>query len=192
MRGIGLLLFVVYMPYLFSMEFMSQQIGLQGSVFAPTQTVLMAILKWITYMCIGTCMIAPFFNLKTLREFTALITPIVLILNGIFFKQVTIYSTGAVSYYDYRCIFYALSLCLSACVAGEALYQKIRTKDFAHFGKSVLFALAFLGIWFMAFMPLHFPQLMVGHIGQKTKDFNVTHRILMYICVAFKIGRAHV
>ncbi len=188
MRGLGLLLFVLYMPYLFSMEFMSGQVGLQGGVFTPTQTVLMAILKWVTYFSIGTCMMAPFFNIRNMRDYTALFVPIVLLINGIVFKQVTIYSTGAVNYYDHRSVFYAICLCICGCIAGEALYEKIRAKDFANWWKSALLGLAFLGIWCMAFMPLHFPQLMFGYIGEETKGFTVTHRILIYICIAFMFG----
>ena len=189
LKGLGVLLFIAYIPYLFAMEQMSNQIGLQGGVFTPTVTVLMAILKWLTYFSLAACMMEAFFyNKENVRAYVTFFVPVILLINGILLKNVAIYATGAVEYYDYRVIFYAISLCLAGCIAGEALYTKIYTKDFKNVGKTLLKALAFLGIWFMAFMPMHFPQLMFGYIGQETAEFTLTHRLLMYTCIAFMFG----
>ena len=188
MRGLAALLFIAYLPYLFSMEQMSNQIGLHDGVFSPLVTVLMAILKWLTYFSFAACMIAPFYNKKDARAFITFFVPVILLINGIVFKSVAIYATGGANYYDYRAVWYAICLCLAGCIAGEALYTKIREKDFAKTHKAVLQGLIFFGIWFMAFMPMHFPQLMFGYIGQETAGFTLTHRLLIYICIAFMFG----
>ena len=139
LKGLGLLLFIAYIPYLFAMEQMSNQIGLQGGVFTPTVTVLMAILKWLTYFSLAACMMEAFFyNKENVRAYVTFFVPVILLINGILLKNVAIYATGAVEYYDYRVIFYAISLCLAGCIAGEALYTKILNKDFKNVGKSLL------------------------------------------------------
>ena len=189
-KGLSVLLFLFYLPYLFSMEEISNQIGLSGGVFSPAVTVLMAILKWLTYFALAVCMIQPFFNKRNMRDFTAFFVPVILLLNGIFLKPHTIYVTANTdgAYYDYRIIFYTISLGLAACVSGVALLSALREKDFTQMGKRLVKAALFALIWIMAFMPMYFLQLLFGEIGQKTADFTFTHRLLMYICIGFMFG----
>jgi ABC-2 type transport system ATP-binding protein len=64
----------------------------------------------------------------------------------------------------------------------------IREKYFSDLGKHIGKAFAFLGIYFMAFMPQYFPQLVLGHIGDKPEGFTLTHRLLIYVCILFMFG----
>ena len=98
MRGLAALLFIAYLPYLFSMEEMSNQIGLHDGVFTPTVTALMAILRWLTYFSFAACIITPFFNKKDARAFITFFVPVILLMNGIVFKGVAIYATGGAHY----------------------------------------------------------------------------------------------
>ena len=190
-KGLSVLLFLFYLPYLFSMEEISNQIGLFGGVLSPSTTALLAILKWLTYFALAVCMIQPFFdNKRSMRDFTAFFAPVILLLNGIFLKPYTVFVTGNADglYYDYRIIFYAVSLCLAAGVAGKALLSILKEKDYGELGKRIGQVFAFMGIWLIAFMPLYFLQLLFGEIGQETAGFTLTHRLLMYICIAFMFG----
>jgi len=186
--GLSVLLFVAYMPYLFSLEVVSRQEGLDGGVLSKGATVAMAILKWFTYFMMAACMTQPFFKKKNLTDCVAFLTPVPLLLSGIFFKQHSVFVTGAVAYYDFRLIMYAVCLCLSACVSGAALYSKIAEKDFGQIAKRLGKAALFVLIWLMGFMPMYFPQLMFGLIGEETAEFTLTHRLLIYICIAFMFG----
>ena len=135
-------------------------------------------------------MIQPFFQQRALRDFTAFFVPVILLLNGVFLKSYSVYVTGNISgaYYDYRIVFYAVSLCLAACVAGNALLTILCEKDFVQMGKRIGKAALFMAIWLIAFMPLYFLQLVFGEVGQKTVDFTLTHRLLLYTTVAFMFG----
>lgn len=190
LRGLSVLLFLFYLPYLFSLEEISNQIGLAGGVFSPAVTVLMAILKWLTYFSLAVCMIQPFYGKRNMRDFTAFFVPVILLLNGIFLKAYTTYVTGDIggAYYDYRIIFYAICLCLAAGVSGNALISILRERDFAGIGKRIGKAALFMAIWLMGFMPLYFLQLVFGEIGEKTADFTLTHRLLLYTTIAFMFG----
>ena len=189
-KGLSVLLFLFYLPYLFSMEEISNQIGLSGGVFSPAATFFLAILKWLTYFSLAVCMIQPFFRKRSMQDFTAFFIPVILLLNGIFLKAHTVYVTGTAdgAYYDYRIVFYAVCLCLAAGIAGNALLTTIKEKDLAGLTKRIGKAALFMAIWLLGFMPMYFLQLVFGEIGEKTVDFTLTHRLLLYITIAFMFG----
>ena len=186
--ALAVLLFLTYMPYLFSMEEISNQEGLHGGVLPAGQTAALAILKWLAYFSLATCMVQPFFNKQNLRDFTALFVPIILLINAIVLKPYSIFVTNEVAYYDYRIIIYAVCLGLASCISGNALVSMIIEKDWKKIGVRIGKAAVFMLIWLMGFMPMYFPKLMFGIIGEETAKFTLTHRLLMYTCVAFMFG----
>lgn len=170
------------------MEEISNQIGLTGGAQSVGKTVWIVILKWLTYFSLAVCMMQPFFNKKNVNDFTALFVPVILLLNGIFLKSHSILVTNTVAYYDYRIILYAVSLGLAACISGNALVSMIVEKDFDKIGVRIANAIGFMFIWLMGFMPMYFPKVMFGYIGEETAKFTLTHRLLMYTCIAFMFG----
>ena len=185
LRGLAVLLFLAYMPCLFSLEEISNQVGLENGILPAGQTVGMAILKWFAYFSMSACMVQPFFGKKKLRDFVAIFAPIIFICSAIFLRKYCIYVTKEVAYYDFRIIFYAISLALSACISGSALYSMLAEKDFSKIGKRLGQAILFMLIWVMGFMPLYFLQLVFGRVGQETAGFTFTHRLLIYTCIVF-------
>lgn len=183
--ALSVLLFITYIPYLFSMEEISNQIGLAEGVLPPAQAVLLVILKWFSFFAIAVCMVQPFFDKKNMRDFTALFVPIILLLNGIFLKPYSVFVTNEVAYFDFRIIFYSICLCLVACISGNALVSMIIEKNWANIGKRIGKAALFMLIWFMGFMPYYFLQLLFGSVGEETAGFTLTHRLLLYTCIAF-------
>ena len=188
LRALSILLFICYMPYLFALEELSNQVGLANGIYPPFQTVLLAILKWFTYFTLAVCMIQPFYDKQNVNDYVAFVAPIILLLNGVFLKPFATVVTGDALYTDFRIVFYAICLCLSACVSGASLFSYIKKKEFTGFGKRIGKALLFMAIYLIAFMPMYFLQLCFGHIGQETAGFTLTHRLLMYACIAFMFG----
>ena len=156
LRGLSVLLFLCYLPYLFSLEEISNQVGLADSVYTPVQTVLLALLKWATYFTFAVAMMQPFYNKQNVKDYVAFFAPVVLILNAIFLKPFAVVVTGDALYTDYRIVFHAICLCLTACLSGSTLVSYAKNKGFAEIGKRLYKALLFVGIWFMAFMPMYF------------------------------------
>ena len=185
-KGLSLLLFVLYMPHLFAMEEISNYIGLNNGLFSPAVTVLVVLLKWVTYLSTAILVMAPFFpNKKNSQDFTAFFVPLILLLNCIFFKQIVVSICGKADWYNWHIIIYSILIALMGGISGEKLIQYIKEKDFDGIVKRLLKA-ALLGIiYLMAFMPLYLPQLFFGLIGEKATSLVVNHRILIYICVLF-------
>ena len=52
---LSVLLFLIYMPHLFTLEVISDQIGLSGGFYSPVALVFLMLLKWLTYF--GTAVV---------------------------------------------------------------------------------------------------------------------------------------
>ncbi len=185
LKGLAVLLFLLYLPYLFSFEAIRDQVGLIGGTQSPVATAFIALLKWVTYFSVAVCIMSPFYKIRSLRDYTALFVPIILILNAIFLKPFTVFVTGEVAFYDYRIIIYSACLSLMGAISGATLLSVIKENGLKNLGKRVGKAFGFMGIWIIAFMPLYLPQLILGHIGDKPEGFTLTHRLLIYVCFIF-------
>ncbi len=185
LRGLSVLLFLLYTPYLFSLEVVSDQVGLSGGVNAPVVTVLTGLLKWLTYFTLAATMALSFFEKKSLDDFAAIIAPVVLLLNAIFLKPVAVSIVGSADYFHWQIVLYAIALSLAFGLTGARTIELIAKKDFSAFfkrlGKAGLWSLLYLP----AFLPVYLPQLFFGIIGEETLDFTLTHRLLIYISFAF-------
>ena len=184
-KALSLLLFVVYIPYLFMMEEISNQIGLEGGVYSPFITVLFAILKWVTYFSIAVTVIKPFFNKKSLNDYVSFFVPVIVLLNVVFLSNWSTLVTGGVNYFDIRIILYSVALAIMGAISISSLINVIVRKDFKGVLKRLICALAFMAIYLMAYMPEFIPQLFFGYTGGETQGFTVTHRLLIYACIGF-------
>ena len=182
-KAMGILLFAVYMPHLFSLEVISNYEGLEGGLFSPTVTVLVTILKWFTYLTTAVLIMTPFFNKRASKDFSAFLAPVVLLLNFIFFKEIVISILGYVDYYHWHIIIYAIIIALMSALSGERLIDYIANKNFGEIGKRLGLMALFTLLYLPAFLPIYAPQLFFGQAFGEATGFSQTHRILIYICV---------
>lgn len=187
-KALSILLFFVYVPYIFMLEDISSQIGLEGGVYSPVATVLLVILKWFTYFSIATCIIHPFFKKKALKDYVAFVVPVIVLLNVIFLSQWSTLVTGSVSYFDIRIILYGASIGICGIIAVSSLIKIIAEKDNKGLAKRILTALLFMLVYLLAYMPEFLPQLFFGIVGGETEGFTVTHRVLIYFSLLFAFG----
>lgn len=187
-KVISLLLFVLYVPYLFLMEEISNQLGLIGGSFSPFVTISLVLLKWVTYFSIVACIVVSFFEKKALHDFVSFFVPVIAILNAVFLRPWSVLVTGEISYYDFRVVLYSICVGLAGAIGGSKLIEILVKKEFSDISKRLLKALGFAGVYLMAFMPEFLPQLIFGNAGGETHGFSVTHRIMIYICILFALG----
>ena len=176
-------------------------------MFAPAQTVLIALLKWFTLMMTAVLIVMPFFKKREAKDFSVFVAPVITILNVIFFRQIAktiIYypdnlgvwedkypgsglfdSNPDVNLFHWRIIIYACLIALMGAISFERLLRFIMEKDFTElkkrFGKLALFVLFYM----IAFMPVYVPQLFFGYAGSEPKGFKVSHRLLIYLTLGF-------
>ena len=68
LRSLALLLFAAMIPYLFWMNEMSNQLGLEGEMFSKAGYVLIGVLDWLTVLTIAVTIVMPFFAKKQPRD----------------------------------------------------------------------------------------------------------------------------
>lgn len=184
---LSVLLFLIYMPHLFTLEVISDQIGLSGGFYSPVALVFLMLLKWLTYFGTAVCILLPFFNNQRAKDFATFIVPVTMLLNFIFFKQIVVSILGRVDYYHWKIIIYAVITALVTAISGEKLIEFFVEKDFKdkqlpkRFGKLGIYFLVYL----FAYMPVYAPQLLFGYAGDTPAGFTVVHRLLIYFCFLF-------
>ena len=177
---LALLLFFAMIPYMFWMNEMSNQVGLNGMMFSKSGYVLVAILEWLTVMTVAVAIVSPFFPKKEARDYCAIFAIPVIIANIAALRPVIKGNLGTLDLTHWRAMIHMARIALTAMICGNALIELIVSRDFEKLGKRLgkmgLFALLYL----IAFMPTYFPQLLFGQIGEITEDFTVTHRMFIY------------
>lgn len=187
LRCISVILFFAFMPHLFGLEIISNQVGLDGGVFSSSEYVFAAIIDWLTVITIAASILSPFFYKRSMQDFCSFIAVAVIIINIIGLKTTTVSILGELDLYNWRIFLYEGLLVLVSMICGSSLIKTIATSDFAEIGKRIVKMFLFMLCYAFAFMPIYFPQLILGHIGQETDDFTVTHRIFIYISVVVPI-----
>ena len=201
LKALSVALFFLYMPQLFMRESIAYQWGLSQEMnvgyysiyflpFTKTQTVFLAILKWMTNFMVANLVMMPFFDKKDSEDFATFVAPLVVVLNCIFFRpiitSILYYPGETISLYHWRAVVYACVIGLSGAIAFEKLIRVVMTRDFKdmkrRLGKMALYFLLFV----FAFMPMYIPQLFFGRGDfPKAKDFTVAHRLILYFTVVF-------
>ena len=199
-RALSVALFLLYMPELFYRESIASQIGLVfdptvgGShiPFTPSQTVLIALLRWMTLFTIGVTVTLPFFEKREAKDFAIFIAPVVIVLNCVFFRPtmtVMAYSSSEpISLYHWRSVIHACVIALTGAIVFERVIRFFREGDYKGLGRRF----GKLGLYFLlyvfAFMPVYVPQLFFGLVGPKPSGFTVSHRLLLYFTLLFPLG----
>jgi len=203
-KALSVALFLLYMPHLFLKESVAWQVGLTeifngngeliGGAHLPygaVATAFLAILKWATLLTVAVTVTLPFFDKRESKDYAIFVSPVVVLLNVIFFRPVAtsiVYSaTETLSLYHWRVVVYACVVALMGAISFDRLIRFVMEKDYKdlgrRFGRLGLYVLLYL----LAFMPTYVPQLLFGYVGQEPKDFTVTHRLLLYFTVLFPL-----
>ena len=180
LRTLAVLLFAAMIPFLFWMNEISNQIGLEGELFSSAGCILVTIVEWVTTITMAILITTPFFTKQEARDYSALLAIPVVILNIAVFRSAVKANLGEVNLTHWRTYIYMVRLILAAMIGGNACIKLIVAKDFEYIGKRIGKMFAFVALYAIAFMPVHFPQLLFGEIGETPKGFTFTHRLFIY------------
>ncbi len=182
LQGLAALLFCAYLPHLFGLEVISNQVGLEGGLFSSAGYVLVAVLEWLTTLTVAVCILTPFFKKQVARDFCAFIGSIIVLVNIVALRPVVVSILGAADMLHFRTFLHEGILLLSGLICGSICLETVAKKDFAGIGKRIAKACLFAFLYLVAFMPVYFLQLLFGAVGQEAQDFTLTHRLLIYGC----------
>ena len=180
LRGVAALLFCAYVPHLFGLEVISNQVGLDGGLFSPLGYVLIAILEWLTTLTVAVCILTPFFKKQVARDFCAFIGLAVVIANIVALRPTVVSILGTADMLHWRTFLFEGILLLTGVLCGSACLETVFNRDFEKIGKRLGKAALFTLFYLIAFMPIYFLQLVCGEVGQEATDFTFTHRLLIY------------
>ena len=179
-RTLAILLFFAMIPYMFWLNAMSTQLGLEGGLFSKTGNVLVAVLDWLTVLTVGVTIVMPFFQKREPKDYCAFFAIPVLLVNVIALRPVIKGNLGAVNLTHWRAIVHMARIVLMSMLGGCTLIKTIRERDFDGIGKRIGKTAIFAALYLIAFMPTYFPQLLFGAVGDETQDFTFTHRLFIY------------
>ena len=176
----SILLFAALIPYLFWMNAISNQVGLNGELFSPTGYILVSVLEWLTVMTVATAIVMPFFKKQEARDYCAFFAIPVILLNIICLKPVITANLGVWDMTHWRTWIHGARILLTAMICGNACIKAIVGRDFDNIGKRLGKMALFIILYLLAFMPTYVPQLMFGTVGEVTEDFTFIHRLFIY------------
>ena len=177
---LALLLFAAMIPYMFWLNAMSKQIGLDGGMFSKAGYVLVGALDWLTVLTIGIAIVTPFFTKKEAHDYCATLAIPVILANIVFFRSMVKGNLGTADLTHWRTIVYMVRIVLLAMLCGASLLRLISTRDFEGFGKRFGKVAIFTALYLFAFMPTYYPQLVLKNLGEQTEEFTFIHRLFIY------------
>ena len=178
---LAILLFGVYMPHLFGKEVISEQIGLQdGLLFSPFGYVGMSVLDWVTTILTAFAIISPFFPKQEAKDFRSFWSIPILLANILLIKSVAVSIHGVADMTHWRTIIFEVNILLMSMICGASFLEAIAAKDFENIGKRLGKAALSIVLYLMAFMPIYFPQLILGECGGDAEGLTLMHRLLIY------------
>ncbi len=177
---LALLLFAAMIPYMFWLNAMSEQVGLDGEMFSKAGYALVGALEWLTVLTIGIAIVMPFFTKKEAHDYCATLAIPVIIANIVFFRSMVKGNLGTADLTHWRTIVYMVRIVLLAMLCGGALLRLIFTRDFEGFGKRFGRVAIFTALYLFAFMPTYYPQLVLKSLGEQTDEFTFIHRLFIY------------
>ena len=185
--GLAFLLFAAMIPYMFFLNSLSEQLGLNGGLFSKGGYVLVGALDWLTVMTVAIAIVSPFFAKKEARDYCAFIGIAVVIANVAAFRPMVKGNLGELNLTHWRTYVYGVRIVLTAMICGNALMELLTSRDFEgllkRLGKMGVFAILYL----VAFMPTYFPQLLFGRVGDKAEGFTLVHRLFMYVAFVLPV-----
>ena len=148
------------------------------------KTVLAVLLVWFSYLAIFCAIFGAFFPYKTLHNINRFFSPVVLVLDLLFFRT---YMTALMGHaifdggFDIRLPFF---LALLAFTAATALSDWCADHTLPR-GKEILTLCYTLPFAALAFMPAYVPQALFGYMNQtlEFEGFTPEHRLILYFSV---------
>lgn len=180
LQALSIILFIIYMPHLFTREVITNQIGLQNGLFDSNTTILLVILRWLVYLTNAILIVMPFFDKKEPQYYSAFFAPIFIVLNWVFFKELCITISGTIDL-NKQNVIYAIVMALNTVISFNKLFDFILQRDFGKIHVKLLKGFLYGLFYLMAFMPINTLQILFGEYGDGAKNFTVIHRIYIYI-----------
>ena len=177
---LAFLLFFAMIPYMFWLNVLSNQHGLDGALFSKAGYAMVGLLDWFTVLSIAVTIVVPFFTKKEARDYCAFVAVLVIIANIAFLRPVIKGNLGSEDLTHWRAIVHMGRIVLLAMICGNTLIELIRSRDFEDIGKRIAKMALFTVLYMIAFMPTYYPQLLFGRVGDETQDFTLTHRLYIY------------
>ena len=186
--GLAFLLFASMIPYMFFLNSLSKQLGLNGALFSKGGYVLVGVLDWLTVLTVAISIVSPFFVKKEAKDYCAFVGVAVVIANIAAFRPMVEGNLGVLDLTHWRTYVYMARIVLTAMICGNALLEFILSRDFEGIGKRLGKMGLFIALYLIAFMPTYFPQLLFGEVGDEVQDFSQTHRLFIYVSFILPIS----
>jgi ABC-2 type transport system ATP-binding protein len=186
----SVILFVVYMFRLFTADAIDNTYFLFGGdsttwLFPFGKSLWMIFLRWMTYLLLAVAIVGPFFPQKVIKQILGYFGTAISILNVIFFKSHIIGFIGTYEPLSYRGIQFAIEIVILAVICSLYLTNLcksfLKNKEIPDLKKQIT---TFIGVFawlLLAYMPQALLENLFGHMGIVPEDFNLSHRLVIYI-----------
>jgi ABC-2 type transport system ATP-binding protein len=178
----GVMLFCIYCVRLFQRSSIDDIFALKGYMQGGI-VVFIDILRWITVTLDLIIPTVCFIKIKTLKNLTAFLGPIICLLNIIFLNTNFNAYIGVNNFVssDYRCYFFIFENAMIGASGIYFLYNKIKEKDFSNFKIQLKYMLICLPLLMLMVFSQSLLQNCFGKINAKAEDFNRMHRFVIYV-----------
>jgi len=186
-------LVAVYAFRLFSTDVIRQSVALVPTEalagFSSVGIALITILRALTNLAVIVAMMAPWYNVKFIKNLMVFFVPIVYITNVCVFKWhiISFVGAGAALTLNYRTMQFALECIFVLCLSSFYIYDKIEQKDFKFSGKQFLLTVAGIIAMIFAVLPLESLQTLFGLPNLVADEFSFFHRMLIYLTFALPV-----
>ncbi len=184
---------VVFLGLYFSrllnrMDVIDSVVNLETTMLPKPMLVFLVILRWLTLVSVIFTILTPFFpKVKTLKNLQAFFTPFIVILNIVFFKENVISFEGVANYTGFKAIQFAFEVGLMGVFSANYLYQKIAKKDWKNIKEELKIMSAIIPMAILSVVPMTTFRILFGETFGVADDFELTHRIMLYITFIFPI-----
>ncbi len=179
-----IVLIVTFLINLILGDNLASQVTLRYGRYTSVATVFLFILRWLTQLSFGVLIFDAFYDIKKARDFVIFaIFPITLI-NMCVFRFTVTSMLGDGTLYNWRAILLAIQLVTMGLLSGRRVIDLIKEKEFKTWGKRAGKALLWGACYLIAFMPTYVFSLNFGENGPVADNFNVSHRIIIYLICA--------
>lgn len=156
-------------------------IGLDSSPLSKGVTIISLIAIWMQYASVMAIMMGEFFKIKTVDRVIKFITPISLILNAIFLKDIVLLLSGK-SRVSVLLIMYIIELALCLILV---ITKWIKNSEIKINYKQVFLFVGCYGLMLIPSLPTYFVQFMFGYGNPiyNIVDLTFAHRVMLYLSV---------
>lgn len=179
----GVILFFAYSIQLEKDLAIDQTVALQGGPLPPFLTVIIIILRWLTGVAVIVGATAPFFpGNKSFRNIMRFVTPIVVVLNLVFFQENLIAYFGKGVNFPTQFQYYGLLIEYISLlfISFIYVYRMIVKKDELPDRREVGMMFLILVLLLPTMMPDAALMIFFGEFGSMTDDFSDVHRFCIY------------